>query len=222
MHLFVLFLFDHSFSISVDNKEQDTPQITARLVFAPELIQEEPEKLEQQQIEEVAEEPQLELTEPQNPEQIADIADIVQESELSEPPIDVLPETQQQLPPIENTDIGQRRADLPPISSKEMLRKHLSSINSQHTQQMAENAATEYRRKRISPSFPAANVDPFQTEEEKLLEDAVVEVDCSSTVNKSVMAVAGLLGGMMKCSKPPPFQSFIDKRLNKEPTGKGN
>lgn len=214
VHILVLFIFNNSFSISLEHQEQEVTQITAKLVFEPPPQVVEPDVIE----------PILEPDTPKDVEQkvVEELPEVAQESDVPEQPATDEPLVEEivELPPLSD-GVG-RRSDLPPISSKDLLRKHMSSINNQQTQRLSENAASEYRRKRISPDFPAAKTDPLQTEEEKLMEEVVVEVDCSGTLNKSVKALAGLLGGMMKCSKPPPFQSFINKRLNKESTGNNN
>lgn len=218
LHGLILWLFDQKVQLPTEQYKENEKSITATLVFAPPPKKEERTELPQEEV-------MTELAIPDDvlPEQNVVEADLRMQSDPAmqlestpEPSPQSEPQASEQLTDAQLNDPS-THSRLPPISSKDILRKHMNALTTEQNQGLAENAARDYRHNRVSPKFPAAKVNPFQTAEEKLLENARVEVDCSNTLNKTVMAVAGLFGGMMKCTKPPPFQGFIDKRLKKLP-----
>lgn len=214
LHLLVIWLFDQQVNIPSSDSEPAEQTIKATLVFAPPVIEIVTEVTQEPEIVEVETPEPVEIQEPteqaihdvitEEPQVTQEVTDIVTQEQLS----DVLPEAQ--------SDASSPRNHLPPISSKDMLKRHMQSLSSVKDQEMAADASREFQYNRVSPKFPAANIDPFETPEEKLMRESVVNVDCSSTTNKVVVALAGIVAGNMKCTKPPPFQQFIDKRLNKE------
>ena len=80
---------------------------------------------------------------------------------------------------------------------------------------LAAQAASEYRQQLNSPTLFSKPQDSFMTEDEKLMQKVTKSVDCSSATNQTLAIVMGIMGGAIQCSKPPPFDSFIQKRLNK-------
>lgn len=101
------------------------------------------------------------------------------------------------------------------ISASELAREHLQSVANTRQKSLAQQQSQEYRQNKDSPILTKKPSFDFKTEDEKLLESAQVKVDCSSTTNKALAMLSGIAGGMLKCSKPPPFDSFIQNRINK-------
>lgn len=207
LHVLVLALFNDSFSVTSRNEKKPVETISARLIFAPPP----PPPVVEQVIEP---EPKTEpivtpLTEEQ-PETIQPTKE-QERPEVKEPNVPEKETAEVQYPPI----TAQPKNTKPRLSSQQILNQHMSQITQNRIQQLAETASREYRQRRVSPQFPAANTDPFQTEEEKIMEDVTVKVNCSTTVNKSVAMVAKLFGGAVKCSDPPAHHSFIQRRLDK-------
>lgn len=231
-HVLMLMIFNHGFSIQAEKKTEKTNKIRATLVFTPEMLAAElkPE-LQQSPIEEElptpkdipkneAPEPlEKNLVENQLPEkdttELTKKDDVFQEETIQE--VAELDNVDQKSPESPSAPFIENQS-LPTVVSRDLAKQHLNRYSQQRNQQMAQDAARNYRQQQRSPDFPAANVDPFKTEEEKFQESVEVKADCSSTANKSVAMAAFLFGGNIKCSKPPPFQDFIDKRLNKEQT----
>jgi hypothetical protein len=230
-HVLVLLVFNQDFSIQAEKKPEKINKITATLMFSAEMLAVEPElesepalEIKQSPVEEnlatvidssITQPPDLvetELAEKETQEVIKQNSDIEQQPALDTTQQDSeislsTPIIENYKPPIEST---------PTVVSRDLAKQHLNHYSQQRNQRMAEDAAHAYRQQRRSPEFPAANVDPFKTEEEIFKEELKVKTDCSSTANKSVVMLASLFGGNINCSKPPPFQEFIDKRLNKE------
>ena len=72
--------------------------------------------------------------------------------------------------------------------------------------------ASEARRAQRAPDLNLPTITELQEREDKQI---VKQVNCSSTVNKTVRVLAGLIGGRMNCSRPPDINQFIDARKNK-------
>ncbi|MEP2651266.1 MAG: hypothetical protein ABJH06_04655, partial [Paraglaciecola sp.] len=100
-----------------------------------------------------------------------------------------------------------------PVTS--MARRHLGSFQQQQHQRMAEQASRNYQESKNSPFINTEEKDPFMTEDEKLQESLKVRADCGGTTKKTTAVLLGFLGGNIECSKPPPINNYIQKRLNK-------
>lgn len=236
-HVLMLMVFNQGFSIQAEKKSEKVNKIRATLIFTPEMLAAELEpELQQSPVEEELPVPkdapineaseflEKELVENQLPEKDTPVLiekdDAFYEETFQEEAIQEMAEldnVDQKSPESPSAPFIENQS-LPTVVSRDLAKQHLSRYSQQRNQQMAQDAARAYRQQRISPDFPAAQVDPFKTEEEKFQESVEVKADCSSTANKSVAMVASIFGGNIKCSKPPPFQDFIDKRLNKEQT----
>lgn len=218
-HVLMLMVFNQGFTIQAEKKSEKINKITATLIFTPKMLEAELEP-------EIEPEPEQSPVEEQQP-----VAKDILKNEIPEYVEAKLPEKEtQEIAELDNleqdiasptsdpvTDNQKPTADIAPtVVSRDLARQHLNNYSQLRNQQMAQDAARAYRQQQVSPDFPAAKVDPFKTEEEKFQESIQVTADCSSTTNKSVAMVASLFGGNIKCSKPPSFQKFIDKRLNKE------
>lgn len=174
-------------------------------------------------ITEVEEEPPLKSSAPlpapeeTKPEQKPE----VEEQERAEEP----PQTEQ---------VSDNVASLPPITTKETPPAAVSAVKNQYRQplqdlvkdqlngyqqgkldKLAAQAAAEYRKQLTSPTLLPTPKESFLTEEEKYMQKVTTSVDCSSATNQTLAVVMGIMGGAVKCSEPPPFDSFIQKRLNK-------
>ena len=106
-----------------------------------------------------------------------------------------------------------------PVSSRDIARQHLTNIQQQLQSDLVQQSTREYRRQLTSPTIKKPTEQPFMTEEEKLIESVKVNVDCSSTVNKSLAFMSGMTGGTINCSKGPSLAPYIQKRINKLPEG---
>ncbi|MDO6692093.1 hypothetical protein Q4574_02300 [Aliiglaciecola sp. 3_MG-2023] len=152
-------------------------------------------------------------------------APLEQEVQVNQEP-EIVDSVTPQLPLIENDT---RREDLPSIdfpddsesdapvgTSRNLAQKHLLDHSAQANQRMAEQEAQRYRQQRESPDLNLPKFDPYKTEDEKLIEENRIRVDCSSTVNKTLLTVLRFTtGGTMDCSKPQDFEPFIDKHVKK-------
>ena len=101
-----------------------------------------------------------------------------------------------------------------PVTS--MVKRHLNSFQQQQQHSMAEQASRAYQQRKNSPIINAKIKHPFMSKDEKFRDSLKVRADCSSTGKKTAAVLLGLLGGSVDCSKPPPINGFINKRLNKE------
>lgn len=98
---------------------------------------------------------------------------------------------------------------------QDVAKSQLHSLQQRQLNSLAAQAASEYRQQRDHPTIGAPEGDSFLTEEERFTQKITTSVDCSSTTNQTLAVVMGIMGGRVKCSEPPPFDSFIQKRLNK-------
>ncbi|MFA3791768.1 hypothetical protein AB6T38_11670 [Aliiglaciecola sp. SL4] len=215
--------------------EQETSAINAKLIFFT------PPKVQENTVETDAAE---QLPEPPA-EQIEQSNPVVEELHVDEVVVDEAPETipaeqevqtkdvpdivepvTPELPTIENDT---RREDLPSIdypgksdeetpvaTSRNLAQKHLLDHSAQANQRMAEQEAQRYRQQRESPDLNLPKFDPYKTEDEKLMEENTIRVDCSSAVNKTLLTVLQYTtGSTMDCSKSQDFEPYIDKHVKK-------
>jgi hypothetical protein len=98
---------------------------------------------------------------------------------------------------------------------QDIAKSQLNSYRQSKLNSLAAQAASEYRQQRDHPKLGAAESDSFLTEEERFEQKMTTSVDCSSASSQTLATVAGFMGGRVKCSEPPPFDAFIQKRLNK-------
>ncbi|WP_102796315.1 hypothetical protein [Bowmanella denitrificans] len=96
-----------------------------------------------------------------------------------------------------------------------MAQRHLRNWQAGQQQQVAEQATREYLEKRANPIGEISDYSHRLSEDEQRIQDLVVEANCDSTGNQIATALLGFAGGMVKCSKPPPVQNFIDERLKR-------
>ena len=90
---------------------------------------------------------------------------------------------------------------------------YMQSLEEAKKQQLAAQASRAYQKARISPEIKAPEVDPFISEDEKLIKASVIKTDCSSSLNLTLRLVAGFAGGLIQCSELPEIDSFIQARL---------
>lgn len=120
------------------------------------------------------------------------------------------------------------KSDLPPIMKEQatfsqdfnqpmqdVVQGQLHNYQISKLDAMAEQAAAEYRKQLTSPTLFSKKDESSLTEEEKFAQKITTNIDCSSTTNQTMAVVMRIMGGSVKCSEPPPFDSFIQKRLNK-------
>ncbi|MBT1064622.1 hypothetical protein KJY73_13610 [Bowmanella sp. Y26] len=96
-----------------------------------------------------------------------------------------------------------------------MAQRHLRNWHSQQQQQVAERAARQFRQQQNNPVGEIPDYSERLSEDEQRMQDLMVEANCDSTSNKVAAVLMGIAGGMVKCSKPPPIQKFIDERLKR-------
>lgn len=200
------------------HKKPEINSIKAELVFIP------PPPVEQQttQPEPLQEVPASEAPAPEKTvESEVAVPENVQSKappETNQPvPAEPVPPVEAAPPPQEQIITGGLKDNRYGVSSKDIARQHLGNIMDQQQQRLAEQSARQYRQNQISPVIPKPPEQPFLTETEKLMKEASVRVDCSSTVNKSIATLSKIVGGVLDCSKGPEVSSFIENRINKVP-----
>lgn len=97
-----------------------------------------------------------------------------------------------------------------------MARRHLSSFQQQQRNKVAQEASRNYQQQKNSPIIDNEIKDKFLTEDQKFADKRTIKADCSSTSAKTAAVILSIMGGQVDCSKPPPINSFIQNRLNKE------
>ncbi|MEP4890447.1 MAG: hypothetical protein ABJV04_10500 [Aliiglaciecola sp.] len=225
--------------------EQETSAINAKLIFFPppkvqentieadtteQLPEPPPEQIEQKQesnpvVEEINVDENPSVVDEVVVEEAQETIPAEQEVQTKDIPEIVEPVTPE-LPTIENDT---RREDLPSIdypdksddeapvaTSRNLAQKHLLDHSAQANQRMAEQEAQRYRQQRESPDLNLPKFDPYKTEDEKLMEENTIRVDCSSAVNKTLLTVLQYTtGSTMDCSKSQDFEPYIDKHVKK-------
>jgi hypothetical protein len=120
----------------------------------------------------------------------------------------------------ENTNLIKETEKLPSVEIKgaytTLAKKHLYGFQQQQQNKLAAQGAKDYQINKNSPMIDYQVKDPFLSKDEKFRDKLKVRVDCSSISKKTAVMILGFLGGQLDCSKPPPFNSFIKSRLNKE------
>ena len=181
-------------------------------------------------------EPEIEIEELVPIETIEDVPEqaIPEESpelEITQPVVIDEPELVEQVPEIEQPkpNVAQQTPKIPAtalVSDPEENNKYkqpvqdvvqgqLNGYRQGKLDNLAAQAAKEYRKQLTSPTLLTTPQDSFITEEERFMQKVTTSVDCSSTTNQTLAIVMGIMGGAVRCSEPPPFDSFIQKRLNK-------
>lgn len=196
--------------------ESELSPISARLYYyqppvEPEivetLLEEEGKTLpEQLAPEKIPEAPEQELVEPELVEeapQVEEITDKAAEAELVAP--------SHTAPQVTESEINNRYAQ--PV--QDVVQGQLYNYQQGKLDKLAAQAATEYRKQLTSPTLLPTPQESFVTEEERYMQKVTTSVDCSSATNQTLAIVMGIMGGAVRCSEPPPFDSFIQKRLNK-------
>ncbi|GAA0853762.1 hypothetical protein [Aliiglaciecola litoralis] len=107
------------------------------------------------------------------------------------------------------------KSGLPVLSSRELAQQHLQVFSEQANQRLAQNQSKQYQQAKVSPDLQLPTIDPFITEDEKIMQQNTVQVNCSSGLNKAIANISGALGGNVKCTQMPQLNQFIDYRLNK-------
>ncbi|WP_340680001.1 hypothetical protein [Paraglaciecola sp.] len=210
--LFTLLYINKQIKKSPLIESEPNPIIAQLYYYTPPAEPEIEETLPIEMIEELPEQPSPEKDpEPQIAE--PELLEEIEEPELVEPPpAKVTPLTKEQAAtikpqvaqPTENTQ-----------SVQDLVAGQLNDYRQGKLDNLAAQAAKEYRKQLTSPTLLTKPQDSFMTEEERFIQKVTTSVDCSSTTNQTLAIVMGLMGGAVKCSEPPPFDSFIQKRLNK-------
>ena len=203
LHVLILAIVDKSVKITKPEPPPTQP-INAKLIFVPTPAEPEP-------VEETVTEP-----EPVEPVKTEVVEQPVVEEVAAEPENSATEQPVQNVdnPPEQNASDA-ATSDLPRLSVQDMARQHLGAFQYQQQQRLAEQQAGDFRQQQISPTLPKRTIDPFITEEEKLIESTRVNVDCSSGVNKTIALLSGIAGGVFRCTKPPSLSPYIENRLNK-------
>ncbi|WJG09978.1 hypothetical protein [Aliiglaciecola sp. LCG003] len=210
----------------------DIKAIQAQLVFYPP-----PPKLTEALI--IDSEASIEVT-PELPIEIDEVVEIVEdplkesnidnipeptpaEQEVVETELDKVAETSEtQLPTLSMPQADQLATEDTPsimqgpkLTSMDLAKQHLENYSTQANQEFVQRQAQQYRKSRISPNLPAANVDPFETEDEKFQKELAIKADCSSTTNKTLVTILSFAGSTIKCNDNPGIDSYIDKHVKK-------
>jgi hypothetical protein len=80
---------------------------------------------------------------------------------------------------------------------------------------LAAEAAQSFRQDQAAALIPTNKSTSLLSEEERWRKAMTKNVDCSSSTNQTLVIVTGILGGLLKCTKPPAIDGFIQARLNK-------
>lgn len=209
-----------------EKSENDHAAIKAKLIFFPKpKPPEDLTEIEQRESPPSIDETNEEVEQIQQPilseqkEQVIDevIDSAPQEEQLTkeETAKDQLPAID--YPPIEKTEnANQKQSNTPIMTSRDLAQKHLQNYSAQANQRLAEQEAQRYRQQKNSPDLNLPEIDPFKTEDEKLIESNTIRVDCSSTVNKTLLTVLRFTSGTtMDCSKQSDLAPYIDKHVKK-------
>ncbi|MGS2721437.1 hypothetical protein [Paraglaciecola aestuariivivens] len=193
--------------------------IKAKLIFA-EAAKPEPAVKEEEQ-EQVDPEPQPET--PMPPELPIEPAPTDIEP-IAEAPAPTAKQSDEPVPELENKPSPQANNDFMTQSAQAKLqsaatnlaRKHLSYFQQQQQTQLAELAANEFQQQKHAAIEAPTDQNRFLSEEQVLMKSLTVQADCSSATKRTAAVLLNLLGGAFDCSNPPPIDSFIQKRLNKQ------
>lgn len=196
--------------------ESELSPINARLYYytppvEPEIAEIVPQEIsetqpEEQVPEQTPKETELEIVEPELVEDTPQIEEIT--NKPAEPPLVTPTKTAPQAAePAINKQYSQPVQDL--------VQGQLYNYQQEKLDKLASQAAAEYRKQLSSPTLLPTPQESFVTEEERYMQKVTTSVDCSSATNQTLATVMGIMGGAVRCSEPPPFDSFIQKRLNK-------
>ena len=230
LHLIVLYVVAQSvmFPEQPDLPQKKSDTIQATLIFElPLLAPEIPvENIEEEKPQPVEPEEQLPVEEIPEKSQIEAISEPdVPNIPMPEQPPAPLPKIEEEIPaePEQNNEILIMDKKSLATSSSEirspvtsMAKRHLNSFHQQQRNKVAEQASRDYQQYKNSPVLDNQVENPFETEDEKFRDTLKVRADCSSTSQKTTAVLLSLLGGQIDCSKPPPINSFIQDRINKQ------
>ncbi|MDF2176688.1 hypothetical protein P2G88_00305 [Aliiglaciecola sp. CAU 1673] len=104
-----------------------------------------------------------------------------------------------------------------PFNLNSLVRRQLGNMQQMQRQQLGEQAAREFRQQQTNPIGHIPDIQPMQSEEETFLESQRIEANCDNNAKAAIAGVLSLMGGQVRCSRPPDFQQYIDRRLNKNP-----
>ncbi len=212
LHLLIGFLLFREYQTERESVATPPAPIQAKLVFVdlPPIPTQAPE----------SEPIPSEIVEPTTPDMdtqpdIDTRAEVpAEQSQPIEPPATAATQNQQRedLPPI----VAQpKTAEENPINLRSLAKQHLQGIEAQRQQDFVAGQAGAFRQQQISPELRGEPVDPFITEDEKLLESMQVNVDCSSSAAKTVAVLSMFTGGALRCTDGPSVTPYIQNRLNK-------
>ena len=92
--------------------------------------------------------------------------------------------------------------------------KQLQQVQDQAYQTLLQQQTAQYRSAQSQATTRPSTI-PVLSETQKLAEQTQIKANCSHTLNRSLALLSGITGGTVKCSKPPPINEFIKKRLEK-------
>jgi hypothetical protein len=222
LHLIVLFVIAQSvmFPAESDSTATKPNVIQATLFF------ELPTPVAEIPIEEPQEEPQF--IEPETPPVTKPVTDnkiesVLEPENISPPNLTTTPEKEAQEQPEAKEESRSIDKSVAPIPSSEirapatsMARRHLSSFHQQQRNKVAEQASRRYQQQKNSPIIDAEVKNPFMSEDEKIMDNMKVRVDCSSGGKKTAAVLLSFMGGQVDCSTPPSINGFIQDRINKQ------
>jgi hypothetical protein len=156
---------------------------------------------------------ELVVAEPELNEEINEAELVEQVLEVEQSPPKVAPPPPQISATAPSSDSEEKNKYKQPL--QDVVQGQLNNYRQGKLDNLAAQAAKEYRKQLSSPNLLSKPQDPFVTEEERFVQKITTSVDCSSATNQTLAIVMGIMGGAVKCSEPPPFDSFIQKRLNK-------
>jgi hypothetical protein len=94
--------------------------------------------------------------------------------------------------------------------------KHVQQYNAEQDAQMVSEASRYFQQQKNSPLIHAPKRNKFVTEEEKLMNQTKIRANCNGAARATAAMLFSFMGGRVDCTSPPPINSFINKRINKE------
>lgn len=133
------------------------------------------------------------------------------EAPIADPEVEVTAQPTQPAPISSPISEQNRRV----ISARDLARQHLQQYNQQKNSRIAEQAAEDFQAQKNTTELRAAQIDPFETEDEAIIRRNSIRTNCDD--NAVAATMIGFLGGNVRCTKPPPVSEFIKRRLDKTP-----
>lgn len=193
------------------NHKNSLPVIKARLWQAPVPAAPETEPQAEAEAEQA---PEPLAQQPETPELVP-----VPQPQLPDQKVVEQPMADRQQPDATESVSESEAKPVTPIEYQSAAQRHLSGWQARQRQQVAKQAAGEYRQQRQNPIGEIPDYSEKLSEDEKLHQAIVKEVNCDAGINSILVKIMALGGDpkapSVRCTDRGAFQQYIDKRLNK-------